>query len=341
MGVGGAAFAGLLWRKAGRGKFSTGFKAVVPLISMLAMCGCAIHPVQQDVTRIKPTQLVNFIRCEARLAIQDKALLLLRDEKRPRSLALAEQLAAMRGQRWDFDPSRVLSSDELAFYNRYISTGIAFDFTFDITEDNGIGGSADPVKLITNGTVGIGLSASSDFKRQNSRHFVVSETFKDLLQNRKLDCEADYRPENHVYPIAGSIGLNELIATFVDLNELRSLASDKATSNVFADSLTFTTTVMGSASPHVIVSPMGHHVGLASPANLMASAQRVDKHALIIGLSMDVPKAGGNKAAVAAIVPGYSKSALQRSNVKSPAEQSALDAVTQARIDTYLDRVAH
>jgi hypothetical protein len=105
--------------------------------------------------------------------------------------------------------------------------------------------------------------------------------------------------------------------------------------------LTFTTTVMGSVSPHVIVSPVGNRFGLASPANIMGSAQRVDKHALIVGLSMDVPKAGGNKAGVAAIVPGYSKSALQRSNVKSPAEQSALDAVTQARIDAYLDRATH
>ena len=322
-----------------RNQESRRIPAAFPLLS-LALGGCAIHPVQQDVTGVKPKDLVNFIRCEARLAIQDKAIEMLRGETSARAWAFADHLAPMRGQPWIFDPRTTLASNELAFYYRYVSTGIAFDFSFDITEDNGVGGGADPIRLITNGTVGIGLSASGDFKRENLRHFVVSETFQDLLQNKRLVCEPSYRPENHAYPIAGSVGLAELISTFVDLNEVKSLEADKSTSKVFADTLTFTTTVMGSVSPHVIVSPLGTRWGLASPANILASASRMDKHSMIVGLSMDVPK-GGGKAGVAAIIPGYSKSVLQRSNVRSPTEQSALDAVSQARIDAYLDRAFH
>ncbi|WOH75500.1 hypothetical protein RX330_10510 [Bradyrhizobium sp. NDS-1] len=71
-------------------------------------------------------------------------------------------------------------------------------FSFDMTEENGASGAADPVKLFTNGAAGVGLSASSDLKRENLRHFVVSETAEDLLENQQLDCgpQYDYKSSN-------------------------------------------------------------------------------------------------------------------------------------------------
>jgi hypothetical protein len=240
-----------------------------------------------------------------------------------------------------------MNAHERAIYDKYIQTGIAYDFSFDITEDNGASGVADPVKFMTNGSAGIGLSAGGDFKRQNIRHFIVSETAKDLLENTDIGypmedgqrgCGSDYRSPNYAYPIAGKIGIDELISTFFDLNEIRNLSIDKSNSTVFADQLTFTTTLSGSVAPHVIVAPAGNGWGLLSPASITAGGSRLDKHALIIGLSLDAPK-GTSGRAVAAVVPGgLGRSALQRGGVRSPTEQSALDAVTQARLDSYLDR---
>jgi len=321
-----------------KGKPSLG--PMAPMMAML-LAGCSIHPLQQDVTGVPTPSLVQYIRCETRLAIQDKAAELLRQEIPPNDLLIG-MLESRRSMTWPQNVKAGMNAHERAIYDRYIKTGIAYDFTFDITEDNGASGTADPVKLITNGTAGIGLSASSDFKRENRRHFVVSETAQDLLQNRDLPCSPDYKSPNYAYPIAGKIGIDELIWTFFDLNQVANLSPDKTTSTVFADTLTFTTTLTGSASPHVIVAPNGNRWGLASPASLMASGSRTDNHALIIGLSLDVPKAGAGRPAVAAaIVPGYgARSALQR-KVVSQAEQSALDAVVQARFDAYLDRVAH
>jgi len=323
---------------------------LAPIVAML-WSGCAIHPLQLDVTGVPTPILVQYIRCETRLAIQDKAIELLTQEI-PSNPALLAGLTAGRGMPWSPNLKARMNTHERAIYDRYIQTGIAYDFTFDITEDNTGSGMADPVKLITNGTAGIGLSASGDFKRENLRHFVVSETAQDLLENTRLGypledgrigCGPSYRSSNYAYPIAGSIGIDELISTFFNLNEISNLALDKSTSTVFADTLTFTTTLMGSASPHVIVAPTGNRLGLASPASLTASGSRVDKHMLIIGLSLDVPKAtSARTVAAAAVVPGYvGKSALQRSNIHSRAEQSALDAVTQARLDAYLDRAVH
>jgi len=234
-----------------------------------------------------------------------------------------------------------MNPHEAQIYDKYIETGIAFDFSFDITEDNGAIGLADPIRLITNGTAGVGLSASGDYKRQNLRHFIVSDTARDLLENRNLPCGPDYRGSIYTYPISGSIGMKELISTFFDLNEIKPLAVDKdKATTVFADTLTFTTTLIGSVTPHVIVAPVGNAWGLASPgASVSAGASRIDKHSVIIGLSLDKPK--GTLATAAAVVPGAAvgRSALQRSGVLSRTEQSALDAVKQARIDAYLDRV--
>jgi hypothetical protein len=268
---------------------------------------------------------------------------------------LLPELDALRGKTWPPYISTHLVGHDRLIYDKYIQTGIAHDFSFDITEDNGASGTVDPIRLFTNGTAGIGLSASGDFKRENLRHFIVSETAKDLLENPDIPCapEDAYRFPNYAYPVSGQIGINELISTFFDLNEINGqthegLAANKSVSTsgvssnstVFADTLTFTTTVMGSVSPHVIVTPTGDKWGLASPTSLGLSASRIDKHSSIIGLSLDVPKGTTARAIPAAVAPGvtYGRSALQRRGVSSPTEQSALDAVMQARLDAYLDR---
>jgi len=337
-----------------RGRILGGSKSVLPgraarylaLLVAVALAGCSIHPVQQEATGVPTPILVQYIRCETRLAIQDKAIELLNKEDPPNP-AIIEYLTRLRGMPWDPRMRTRMNAHERAIYDKYIQTGIAYDFSFDITEDNGASGVADPVKFMTNGSAGIGLSAGGDFKRQNIRHFIVSETAKDLLENWDIGypmedgrrgCGSDYRSPNYAYPIAGKIGIDELISTFFDLNEIRNLSIDKSNSTVFADQLTFTTTLSGSVSPHVIVAPAGNGWGLLSPASITAGGSRLDKHALIIGLSLDTPK-GTSGRAVAAVVPGgLGRSALQRGGVRSPTEQSALDAVSQARLDSYLDR---
>ncbi|MET4518314.1 hypothetical protein [Bradyrhizobium sp. I1.7.5] len=316
-------------------------KLLLACATTILVAGCSIHPIQQEVTGVRTSDLVQYIRCESRLAIQDKAILLFRKEDQANPLI--DELSVLRGRQWPSNLRAHLNGIEQVIYDRYIKTGIAYDFSFDITEENGASGAVDPVKLFTNGIAGLGLSASSDLKRENLRHFVVSETAEDLLKNQQLDCgpQYDYKSSNYAYPIAGKIGIDELVSTFFDVNEIRNLSPDKTSATVFADTLTFTTTVTGSVSPHIIVAPTGNRWGLASAAGLGVSGSRLDKHALIIGLSLDTTKRAAVRqtAAAAVVVPGYAgRSALQRSNVRSANEQSALDAVGQARLDAYLDR---
>ena len=329
---------------AGEGVLGRLAKSGLILLCLALLPACSINPVQSQVTGIKTEQIVLFIRCETRLAIQDKAISLLRqyqEGKHEPSQKLADLLNSQRGAAWDISAGMLMTKDERDFYFRYIKTGIAYDFTFDITEENRATVLADPVRLITNGTVGIGLDGVGDFARNNTRRFIMSDTFDNLLHNHSFTC-GDRSP-NFAYPIAGSIGISELISTFVDLNEGKNLvALDAGNSRVFADTRTFTTTLTGSVTPHIEIAPFGNGFGLASPSSLQAFAQRLDKHMVIIGLSMDTSKggAGGQLAVVpvAAVVGG--RSALQKSGRISPAEQGALDAARQAQLDAYLDRAS-
>jgi hypothetical protein len=321
-------------------RISVGFAGVLTLSAVNA--GCSIHPVQQDVTGVPPVEIIHHIRCETRLAIQDKAIDMLRHYRKGAykpSLDLADKLESQRGEPWPRGTSVLTTSEEVEFYRRYIRTGIAYDFTLDITEENKASLLADPVQLVTNGTVGIGVNASSDFTRNNARRFILSDTFSKALEDPKLRCSGD-RPTNFAYPIAGRIGLRELISTFVDLNEDKNLqALESGNPRIFADTMTFTTTLTGSISPHVEIAPISSKWGVAGPAALSAYGQRVDKHMVIIGLSMDVAKEERISAAPFVSAAG-GRSALQKSKGVAPTEQSALDAVRQAKVDAYLEKAA-
>jgi hypothetical protein len=313
------------------------------LLVPVLLGGCSIHPLQQDVTGVPTVDIVHHIRCETRFAIQDKALDLLRGYRNsndPRVRRLTDYLASQRGQAWRVNRNELPDDDQRKFYDRYTQTGIAYDFTLDITEENRATLFADPVRLITHGAVGIGVNAVGDFNRNNARRFIMSDTFDKLLRDELLECRDQY--PNFAYPIAGSIGIGELISTFIDLNEDKNLqVLQSGNSRVFADTLTFTTTLTGSVTPHVEIAPVGNLFGLAPPTSVQAFGQRLDKHMVIIGLSMDTPKVSVVRQAAGVPLPAgiaQPRSALQKSGVTSAAEQSALDAARQARIDAYLDR---
>jgi hypothetical protein len=243
-------------------------KALFPVLA-LALGGCAIHPVQQDVTGLKTVEVVDRIRCETRRAIEDKAIDLLSnmsDDPNHPSKRLAALFQANRGAFANFPRSSLPSKKAREFYDRYINTAIAFEFSFDITENNGVGFIADPVRLISGGSAGVVVGASDANARNNIRRFTIAETFAELLSNGKLQCFDGYHADNFVYPIAGNIGMKELISTFIDLNQDKDLSPAAAGSaTVFGDTLKFTTTLSASATPHVIIAPVGNRWGVDSP----------------------------------------------------------------------------
>ena len=321
-------------------------KTVIPLLSAATLTACAIHPVQQDVTGVPPKSIVNRIRCEARLAVLDKAIDVLRrvaKDSRTSAVAagkfdiIADEFESQRGGPIKFDPRRLPTDEAKSFYGRYINTVIAYDFLMQGVENNRVALTADPVRLITNGTAGIALGGSGELNRDNQRHFALADTFGELLYDQNMRCESrDYLPENFIYPVSGRVGLREVVDTFIELNEFKSLSQFGDDKTVFADTLKFTTTWTGSATPHIQIDPVGTRFGLASPTQIGLSASRADTHTLTLGLAMGPPQ-------IVPLVDIPLPLAVRRrpssaGNVQQSNKAAAFDAIHQLRIRSFLDR---
>lgn len=319
----------------------------VCLLSATVLTACSIHPVQQDVTGIPTKLIVQRIRCEARLAVIDKAIDLLHEtanELRETKPAVAEKfefivqgLHRQRGGRIEFDPRSLPTDTARAFYSRYVNTVIAYDFLMQGVENNRIALAADPVRLITNGSAGVLFGGSSDLTRDNQRHFAISDTFSDLLFKSPIECASDYRPENFLYPVSGQVGLRGLIDTFIDLNEDKPLSPlDTTAKTMFADTMKFTTILTGSVTPHVQIDPVGTQFGLA-PANIGLSASRTDTHTLSIGLAMGPPQFVPATAFQLPFAPGSRPSNASR--IQQSNRNAAFQAIDELRYRSFLDRV--
>jgi hypothetical protein len=173
----------------------------------------------------------------------------------------------------------------------YEETAIGYDFTFDMSEDNGYTAQVDLLQVITGGSAGVGLKGGADFQRQTVRIFRISDTFGELmLLDEELDC-GERRPVDLAFPIRGNIGIGEMVKTFVQLNESERLTGSKAGDKVpvLSDTFNFQTTLNGSASPGITLAPVGHRFGLAD-ANVGLSGSRKDIHKVIIAMSLPLKK---------------------------------------------------
>ena len=95
--------------------------------------------------------------------------------------------------------------------------------------------------------------------------------------------------KNYIYSIAGRVGVDKTVRTFVELTVFGSLGGPAAQQGkgppTMVDKLTFTTMINLSATPKVEFTPTGDRFQLLN-ANLKASADRSDRHEVAIGLAI-------------------------------------------------------
>jgi hypothetical protein len=221
-------------------------RALFFAMALLALGGCSIRPLPQDVTGYNTYQIVSKIRCEARDAVRGYAISFIR-KKRP---DLADALKSGRISFDKFD-SRLLDQETLKLVDRYAKAEIAYDFSFDITEKNDAGASADFLRTFSRGPLKLPLAAGADRERQNTRNFRISDTFGHLASKVSDEyCVHASKEKNWMYPITGHIGLAELVGTFLDLNQSGNLSPKEGkTVRTIADTIEFTTKISGSAKP--------------------------------------------------------------------------------------------
>jgi hypothetical protein len=268
------------------------------------LSGCAIHPVPEDVTGVNTYHIVRQIRCEAREAV--KGVVIERLDALARHGDQIAQTVLLQYQNnpesiSDFTPGvfRGPQYEEVRHaLNVIYSAAIAYNFDLTMTEDNNLGTSINllgPWK--PKFTLGIGADANR--QRSNERTFTISDTFDFLLRNLNRPgpargqryCDGFIVSQaNYIYPIAGHIGVDKSVRTFLELTYFGNLAGDKANpgaSNApnMADKLTFTTTVDASATPMVTFAPVSAGFQLAD-ASLTGSLKRSDVHQVTIGLAI-------------------------------------------------------
>jgi hypothetical protein len=192
------------------------------------LANCSTHPLVDDVTRVNTSGVVQHIRCEAKRAVIDNDL-----------------------------RSKNASGDEIS--------AIAYEFTFQITENNNANGDITwEMPFLNGGGFSLVADAGSERQRFSKRNFRIVDTFDEL---RKADCSQGTLEKNLIYPIAGEIGIYEVVTTFANLlkavtpKELTTPApgfQDPLAGGVFrfADTLKFTTHFGGGVNPSLSLSPV-------------------------------------------------------------------------------------
>lgn len=258
----------------------------------MSLTGCAIHPLPDDISRETTYSIIQKIRCEAKAQVIVEVRELLLRSRSP----IVQSL----------DPEKVVANlvivgrNDPAIANvieKYRLAVIGYGFTFTITEINEKGGSADFILPFTHSTFTLGLSGGVEKTRKNTRKIDVLDTFEELAD---LDCDEISKPSrNLLYPITGSIGMGEIIHSFLSLSEtlhVKASLTPAALDRSFIDTLTFTTDINPDSiagrgiKPSIELKrhPKGQFGVEKASATFLAA--RLDSHAVIVSLTFPVER---------------------------------------------------
>ncbi len=318
-------------------------KLISLFVLSASLTACSVHPSQQDFSHKPTLEIVEQLLCEARISIINEAKYQLKQSGLPNSLMFADSLGYTAEQYENFKTAQ-LFGDEKRFYNEYINVGIAFDFTLEAMEDNLASTQVDFLRLITNGTASLQVTASNDLSRDSTRSFLVTRRFEALLTDRKLArlCQDYVAAPNLEYPISGSVGIADVIHTFIELNEGPGLGVKKDSPNVYTDKITFITTVVGTIVPKVVLTPPTRAFHLTD-ASLTNMETRKDNNILTIGLAFppqtDAKMPAMARASAREIPRSIAVTPFARAG-NSTSEDRAVEAIQQQRENLFFDRFA-
>jgi hypothetical protein len=184
------------------------------------------------------------------------------------------------------------------------------------------------------------------------------DSFQDT---QSAKCAKEALRKNWLYPITGDIGVHEVVATFIKLENARLLGELPSAPKpleegkplkppagevfVFADRLSYTTTLTAGANPVLVMTPTA---GRFRAVDLKASldASRVDMHKVTIAVAAGPqPRGARTTGARLRSAPGYipptTNSLLATTLVQTQvsAEQKALLELDRQRILTLQDQV--
>jgi hypothetical protein len=295
------------------------------------LVGCSIHPLVDDVTAETTADIVKHIRCEAKRAVIEH----------------------------DLRSKNALANTMLA---------IAYEFTFTINENNNAKGDANgQIPFLTKGSsFQLLVNADSEQQRSSVRNFRILDSFDEL---RKADCSPQTLERYSAYPIAGEIGIYEVVTTFARLSTVASVKqfeNPKPNSGMeplngvvfrFADTLTFTTTLSGGVTPTLTLTKVTNSFRVTSvnqgPSLTQAlspslftpgaplrnsglNVRRMDVHQVVIAMA-GVPKSIDARRSVAGVRPPLSPNSITSTTeyqLQATAKERALFELDRQRMLT-------
>lgn len=179
---------------------------------------------------------------------------------------------------------------------------LGYEFNFKITENNNINADLDFKNLFKPPAFfDLRTKAGAQKQRISDRNFKIVETFVDL---KKVHCDETEFRRNLLYPIAGSLGLGEVIRTYAKIERETNLAPSQGNSlPVFSDKLSFTTTLSASVTPTLTLAP-AHHFKLINATGLFG-ADRTDFHNVTMAIARDNRNDPQARARFGLIAPRY------------------------------------
>jgi hypothetical protein len=305
------------------------FRASLLAASVL-VSGCAIRPLPEDVSGVPTYTIVRQIRCETRQAVIDSTIRWLISERTdPESRALGfkfkDGVLPIQAFRPALFKGRVRNLLAL-FYD----TGVAYHFELEGTENNNVGAQIDLLKPFTMSKFTMGIGATADRQRQNTRFFSATDKFSELYQMPNDYCvlEGEYNHlvgKNYIYPITGKIGVERHVQDFVEMTLFAGLVTRGKESGppTLVDQLEFETTISNTLTPKLEFTPVGTALNVTG-ASLTSLVKRKDRHKITMGLAV-----GGPGAKLLGPIRSTYFSPLV-GTVAQNSEQRALEAVNQA-----------
>jgi hypothetical protein len=231
------------------------------------------------------------------------------------------------------------------------ATMIGYDFTFTITEDNNANGADEGpfLKFANGGKVNLDLTGKATLHRQNVRKFTIIEPLLDLAKDdNRARCSNRTTRANWTYPIAGKIGMDEVVRTYLKLEMLSELdettkAEGPFKNVVFADELAFTTKFGFGATTTLVLDAVVGRLKLTN-ASIDVGASRNDVHKVVVALTRATIPVDERRRFRNSIDPKQDRWALLLSdNVRDPRAQARMieideEARTRVAIELYRRR---
>lgn len=260
---------------------------VASFIVLFSSTACSIHPLPEDVSPDDTISIVRKIRCEAKEAIEEIFLAVLsQNPSDARAMAVYRHIKFEGGDFTEREAGQ-LSDEATIRLKPWFDSGFGMTITLTATENNDGSASAKLGLPFTDGALNISLNAGKTLDRKNARTIQITEKWGVVAKQKCSDVELGR--SNYLYPITGSVGLAEVIHTYVKLRAGLGGANQQAALSTYSDKLTFTTNLTGGLNPVLDLSPVKNHLKLVNASGKFG-ASRKDEHDLAIVLTPPKPE---------------------------------------------------